>query len=343
MNLDKEKQRWQGVFSIWNEEEPAFGQTNRTAIWRKNKATLWYYPAAQKRYRTPIYLIYSLVNQPFILDLVPGTSFIESLVTNGFDVYLIDFGIPGYEDKDLTIDDYVVDYIQKGARRVLMHSQAEEITVMGFCLGGTLAAIYASIADEPIGNLILDVAPIEFSGWNIFNQWAEGIKEENLDFDEVIDAIGLVPSKFMEAGVRLITSPIYVSPYLSLLNRADDERYVAKWRLFNKWTKGHIPLSGGVLKQLFHDFAKEDKLVKGELRIREKRVDLANITANLLVIASQFDRLVPQSTTEKIMELVSSIDKKYHLVQAGHASLSSNGKLPDYLAEWLPERSKSLN
>lgn len=343
MTLESEKQRWQGVFSVWGTEEPEFAQTNRTAIWKKNKATLWHYPAVQKKYRTPIYLIYSLVNQPFILDLLPGTSFIEALVTNGFDVYLIDFGIPGYEDKDLTIDDYVVDYIQKGARRVLMHSQAEDISVMGFCLGGTLAAIYASIAKEPISNLILDVAPIEFSGWQIFDQWAEAMKEENLDFDDAIDAIGLIPSKLMEAGVRLITSPIYFSPYLSLLNRANDERYVAKWRLFNKWTKGHIPLPGGVLKQLFHDFAKGNKLVKGELIIREERVDLANITANLLVVASQFDRLVPQSTTEKIIDLVSSSDKKYHLVQAGHASISSGGKLPDHIGEWLPERSKPLN
>lgn len=342
MNLEQEKQRWKGFFSIWSEEEPASGQTKRKAIWKKNKSTLWYYPAVKKKYETPVYLVYSLVNQPFILDLLPGKSFIEALVNNGFDVYLIDFGIPRYEDKDLTIDDYILDYIQKGARRVLMHSQAKDLTVMGFCLGGTLAAIYASIAKEPIRNLILDVAPIEFSGWKIFDQWAEVIKGENLDFDAAIDAIGLIPSGFMEAGVRLITSPIYLSPYLSLLNRADNEQYVAKWRLFNKWTKGHIPLPGGVLKQLFHDFAKGDKLVKGRLTIRDERVDLANIHSNLLVVASKFDRLVPQSTTEKIMELVSSADKTYQVIQGGHAALSSGGKLPDYIQNWLPERSTPI-
>lgn len=342
MNLEKEKQRWKGFFSVWNSEEPASGQSNRIAVWKKNKATLWYYPAENKKFKTPVYLIYSLVNQPFILDLLPGTSFMEALVTNGFDVYLIDFGIPRYEDKDLLLDDYVVDYIQKGARRVLMHSQAEDLTVMGFCLGGTLAAIYASLAKEPIRNLILDVAPIEFSGWQMFDQWAGAIRDENLDFDGPIDAIGLIPSKFMEAGVRLITSPVYLSPYLSLLNRADDKQYVAKWRLFNKWTKGHIPLPGGVLKQLFHDFGKGDKLVKGRLTIRDERVNLANIHANLLVVASQFDRLVPQSTTEKIIELVSSSDKTYHLVQGGHATLSSGGKLPDYIKNWLPERSRPI-
>lgn len=342
MEWEQEKQRWEGFFSAWNGMEPRTSQTPRTPIWKKNKATLWYYPAKKRRYKTPIYLIYSLVNQPFILDLLPGSSLIEALVKKGFEVYLIDFGVPGYEDKELTLDNFITDYIQKGAKKVLSHSKASDLSVMGFCLGGTLAAIYASIANEPIRNLILDVAPIDFSGWQIFDQWAQVIKEEDLDFDAVIDTMGLIPSDFMEAGVRLITSPLYYSPYLSLLSKADKVEYVEKWRAFNKWTKGHIPLPGGVLKQLVNDFAKQNKLIKGTFKIHGEKVDLSNINCNLLVVASQFDRLVPKQTTEKIMDLVSSSDKKYHVNQAGHATLSGNGRLPDYLQDWLPERSNPL-
>jgi polyhydroxyalkanoate synthase subunit PhaC len=342
MDLQKEIERWKGYFSIWFEEEPQLNQTYRLPIWKKNKATLWYYPAAKKRYKTPIYLIYSLVNQPFILDLYPGNSLIEAFITEGYDVYLIDFGIPGYEDKDITLDYYIAEYIQKGARQVLSHSQASELTVMGFCLGGTVAAIYASLAEEPIKNLILDVAPIDFSHWPIYNQWIKTMREEDLDFDEAIDAIGLIPSRLMEMGVRLITSPVYFSPYLSLLNKAHNEQSVERWRLFNKWTKGHIPLSGGVLKQLLNEFVKDNKLVKGTLSINNERVDLANINSNLLVIAAKYDRLVPKETTEKIIDLVSSNDKKYHVVEGGHATITIKGKLPDYLQDWLPERSTPL-
>ncbi|MDQ7860862.1 hypothetical protein RCO48_06780 [Peribacillus frigoritolerans] len=77
------------------------------------------------------FLIYSLINTPLILDLSPGNSLIESFVNEGFDVYLLDFGSPGYEDGDISIEDYIVDYIQKGVQRALRHSGASEITVMG--------------------------------------------------------------------------------------------------------------------------------------------------------------------------------------------------------------------
>lgn len=340
MTSEREKQRWENFLRAF-ERVPTY-HTYRIPIWKKNKATLWYYQAPKKKYGIPIYLIYSIVNQPFILDLYPGSSFIESLVNNGFDVYLIDFGIPGYEDKDLTLDDYIVDYIEKGAQRVLEHSGTEELTVMGFCLGGTIAAMYASISTVPICNLILDVAPIDFSNHVGFDEWGQALVEEDLQFDDIIDSLGLIPSTFMEAGVRLITSPIYYSPYLSLLNRAYDAEYVERWKLFNQWTEGHIPMSGGVLKQLIDDFAKHNRLVKGTLKVGDRKVDLAHIHANLLVIASEYDRLVPKETTYKIMDLVSSKDKKYHLLQSGHASLSKDGRLPEYIRDWLPQRSNPL-
>lgn len=342
MDSNKELERWQGFLSVWSTDEPKFGQTERVSIWKKNKATLWYYPAVKKKYNTPIYLVYSLINQPFILDLYPGSSLIEAFVHEGYEVYLIDFGIPGYEDKDLTLDYYIIDYIQKGALKVLAHSEATEMTVMGFCLGGTIAAMYASIAKEPIKNLILNVAPVDFSSGNIFDQWVQVVKDEDLDFDAFIDAVGLIPARFIEAGVRLITSPVYFSPYLSLLNKADNERYVERWRVFNKWTRGHIPLPGGVLKQLFTELGKKNGLVNGTLTVKNEKVDLPNINSNLLVIASEFDRLVPKETTYKIIDLVSSTDKKYHVLQGGHANLTKNGKLPDYLRDWLPKRSNPI-
>lgn len=339
MNGEMERKRWENFWGvIRGEERPSFS-TERASVWKKNKATLWYYPATNKKFTTPIYLIYSLVNQPFILDLYPSSSFIGALVQQGYDVYLIDFGIPGYEDKDRTIDYYVSEYIQKGAQQALGHSKAKELTVMGFCLGGTLAAIYASIADEPIRNLILDVAPIDFSSGTSFDEWVRTIVEEDLEFDSLVDTIGLIPSPVMEAGIRLMTSPIYYSPYLALLNKADDPEYVARWQQFNRWTKEHIPLPGGVVKQLITDFIKGNKLVNGLLIVNDKKVNLSNIHANLLVLAAENDQLVPKETTYKIMELVSSTDKKYQLVQGGHTTLPKNGQLPDYLQTWLELRS----
>lgn len=320
-----------------NEPMPDMGVTKREAVWKKNKATLWYYPPSVKQYRVPVFLVYSLVNQAVILDLGPGMSLIESFVNYGFEVYLLDFGVPGYEDGEIGMDTYIVDYIQKGVQKSLRHSGAEEITIMGFCLGGTMAAMYASIANEPIKNLILSSTPVDFGHSPVLDQWSVAIQEGNVNFDELLDVFQTVPASAVKAGIRLLVTPIYFSPYLSLLSKADDPQYVEKWRRLNAWTNDHIPFTGAAIKQLMNDLVKDNKLIKGKLYIFKKRASLKNITSNLLVVAGENDSLVPIETIKPVMNLVSSKDKTFDPLKNGH--IVNTGGLPEYITEWLPTRS----
>ncbi|MBR8645537.1 hypothetical protein KEH51_19805 [[Brevibacterium] frigoritolerans] len=65
--------------------------------------------------------------------------------------------------------------------------------------------------------------PGGFQCLGIFDQWQEALKEGTADFDETIDIYQTIPASAVKYGIRLITSPVYISPYLSLLNQADDE------------------------------------------------------------------------------------------------------------------------
>src|SRR5213595_448733 len=73
------------------------GQTPKQAVWKLNKATLYRYTPvkpAEERHRTPLLLIFALMNKSSILDLRPGNSFVEYMVNQGYDLYLLDWGIP---------------------------------------------------------------------------------------------------------------------------------------------------------------------------------------------------------------------------------------------------------
>ena len=120
---------------------------------------------------------------------------LKRLVNSGYDVYLLDWGIASYEDKDINIEDYIEDYIKKGVRRALRHSGAEEVTVLGYCLGGTIAAMYASIAEEPIKNLVVAAVPIDFSVASMPKTWAEGIKDGTMNLDRFVDVNGHISPK----------------------------------------------------------------------------------------------------------------------------------------------------
>ena len=83
-------------------------QTPKELVWTLNKAKLYrYIPVLppEARHPVPLLLVFALMNRPSILDLRPGHSFVEYMVGHGYDVYLLDWGVPGLEDKDLKFDD----------------------------------------------------------------------------------------------------------------------------------------------------------------------------------------------------------------------------------------------
>lgn len=338
-HLDKEIKHLKGFSSVWNKPTPKVGQTPKTAIWKKNKAVVWYYPAKEKKFQTPLFLIYSLVSKPYILDLDPNSSMIQAFTNKGYDVYLLDFGIPGYEDKDINLDDYISKYIQKAVQQSLRHSSSSEISIIGYCLGGTLATIYAAVAKEPIKNLILFVTPLDFSQLPLTQEWKKLLKTERSTIDQLIDQYGILSPNLIDKGIKLLTSPITLTPYLALLEHRGNQEFVDKWRRFNQWVRDHIPFVGATLKQLIFDLALDNKLVKNELMINKQQVDLSNIDANLLVISTNDDELVPEELTVSIMNLVSSEDKTYKKVRGGHATLAIKGRLPEFFENWLSERS----
>lgn len=341
LDYEKEMNRWKHVFQVLSEPEPKIGHTPRNEVWRKNKSVLWHYPAKQKKYEIPLFFVYSLFNKPYILDIAPKSSVIEGLTDMGYEVYLLDWGSPGYEDKKIGLDTYIEKYLKTAVKRAIRYSGAEEITLIGYCLGGTIASIYASIAEEPIKNLIVATVPIDFKPFIGPDKWAEGLRNGDFNFEHFIDVYGVVPPQLVEGMFRAIGAPIYFTNYTTLFSRAHDHRYVDKWRRMNKWTLDQVPFAGEAYRQLANLF-KENKLVKGELMIGNKKADLKNIKANLFVVSGSRDNLILEEQSKPIMDLVSSKDKTYITVEAGHVGLALTGVFAGIVDKWVSSRSNIL-
>src|ERR687884_1506142 len=122
------------------------GVTPKDLIWRKNKARLYRYrrqtPAT---HRTPVLLVLPLINRAYILDLRPGNSFVEYLLSQGFDVFMLDWGIPGDEDKDLSIGDLLTQYLPRAVSKASRAAGGTPLTLLGYCIGGTLTACYTAL------------------------------------------------------------------------------------------------------------------------------------------------------------------------------------------------------
>ena len=122
-------------------------------VWTLNKAKLYRYvpvvPEGQ-RHQLPLLLVFAIMNRPHVLDLRPGHSFVAYMLKHGYDVYLLDWGAPGPEDRTLKFDDYTLEYLPRAIRKMKSVSGSDQFNMLGWCLGALISTMYAALYQLPI-------------------------------------------------------------------------------------------------------------------------------------------------------------------------------------------------
>jgi polyhydroxyalkanoate synthase subunit PhaC len=326
----------------------AIGQTPKEVVWTLNKAKLYRYTPVQpkeRRHQIPLLLVFALMNRPSILDLEPGHSFVEFMVQKGYDVYLLDWGVPGLEDKNLQFDDYALEYLPRAIRKLKAISGVNEFSLLGWCIGTIITSIYAALRpDDGLRNLILLTAPLDFSRKEeiSFARWTD---ERFFDVDKVLAAFGNMPGEMIDYGAKAL-KPVenYLASYLKLWDNLDNPDVVKAWLAMNTWVTDLVPMAGGAFRQLIVDLYRNDRLMRGELIIRGERVDLTRIRANLLNVIAESDHITPPCQSETLLPKVSSTDKEVLRLKGGHigsmaGSTASKSTWP-HIDEWLARRSQ---
>ena len=320
----------------------AVGQTPKRVVWSRGPATLARYRArTDVQHPVPLLLVHSLVSRPYILDLVPGNSFVEYLLDQGFDVYLADWGIPTAADAGLGLEDYVLDYLPAMVAAVLEESPADELSLLGYCLGGVLSLLYtATHPDGPVRNLLTLATPVDFDHLGLLGSWGRA-----LDADRLVDCYGNVPAALIKQSFRMLKPASEFSPvrFIGLWQHVEDDRFVAQFRAFDRWTNDHIDFPGKAFRQTTRHLLQGNKLIRGGMELDGTPVDLAAIRQSFLAIAAEGDHIVPLAAANKQTELVSSADKAFLRLPGGHVGLAAGRKartsLWPRLTAWLGARS----
>jgi polyhydroxyalkanoate synthase len=325
----------------------AIGQTPKEVVWTLNKARLYrYIPVvpARDRHPVPLLLVFALMNRPTILDLRPGHSFVEYMLARGYDIYLLDWGVPGLEDKDLKFDDYVLDYMPRAIRKMKTLSQSKEFSLLGWCIGAIITTIYSAMRpDDGLRNLLLLTAPLDFSHRQELT-FAHWVDEKYFDVEKVIAALGNIPGEMIDYGAKAL-KPVenYITNYCRLWDNLDNPRAVESWHAMNTWVTDLVPMAGGAYRQLIVDLYRNNRLMKGELKIRGEIVDLTKLRANLLTVIAETDHITPPCQSEPIVAKVSSTDKEIYRVAGGHigimAGSGAHKQTWPHIDEWLGARS----
>ena len=325
----------------------AIAQTPKKLVWTLNKARLYRYSPVvpeQRRHRIPLLLVFAIMNRPYILDLRPGHSFVEFMVAKGFDVYLLDWGIPGIEDKEMKLDDYALEYLPRAIRKMKAVSGSEVFSMLGWCIGAILTTIYAAVRPEDgLRNLLLLTAPLDFSNRDnlTFARWTD---ERYFNVEKILAAFGNMPGEMIDYGAKAL-KPVdnFVTNYCKLWDNLDSPRVVEAWHAMNTWVTDNIPMAGAAYRQLIVELYRKNALIQNKLVVRNERVDLSRIQANLLTVIAEGDHITPPCQSEAVLGKVSSIDKEVYRVPGGHigimAGSSANKTTWPHIEQWLSARS----
>ena len=319
------------------------GTTPRDVVFREGTLSLLRYrrrtPAT---YAEPVLFCYALVNRPYILDLQPGKSVVERYLERGFDVYLIDWGVPSHDDRGLTLGDYVSGRLARVVDFVLRERGRERLHLLGYCMGGTLSALYTALQPRKVETLTLLAAPIDFSGKeSLLHVWTN---RRSFDVDTLIDVHGNCPAEFLQTCF-LSMRPVQnlLEKNISFLENFDDSRFLSSYFAMETWVNDNIPVAGATFRQFVHKLYQNNELVRGEFELGQQRVDLEQIRCPLLLLTADKDHLVVPTSTRGICRHVGSREVDELRIDAGHVGLVVSSKAHKTLwpaaTRWLAERS----
>jgi len=320
--------------------EVEIATTSKTAVYKEDKLTLYRYDrSSEASFKTPVLIVYALVNTYKMLDLQPDRSYIKNLIEAGMDVYLIDWGYPGKADRYLSMDDYINGYINNCVDFIRKSHRQEKINIMSICQGGTFSVIYSALYPNKVKNLVTHVTPVDFStNDGLLFRWSK-----DMDFDSLVEGYnGLIPGEFLNQGFDMLKPMMKVQKQQALMNSFDDADKLMNFLRMERWIAESPDQAGECYLQFMKDLYQQNKLIKNELEIGGKRVNLKHLTAPLLNIYATEDHLVPPAATIPLNDHVGSTDKELYSFKGGHIGVFVGGKSQKELAPavtgWLLQR-----
>src|SRR3989304_2781013 len=320
------------------------GTTPRELVYKQDKVEVYHYrPEGRDVVPVPLVVVYALVNRQYMMDIQQDRSLFKKMLDRGIELYVVDWGYPSKADKYLTMEDYILGYLDGVVDFVRDRAKVDKINVLGVCQGGTFSLIYSALFPEKVQNLVLMVAPVDFDTRDgLLNVWSRV-----LDADLMVDVLGNIPGEFMNLGfLWLKPFQLILDKYVGLLDNIDDPAIVQNFLRLEKWIFDSPDQAGETIRKFIKDLYQGNKLVKGELMLGDRRVALKQATMPILNIYGEQDHLVPPHCSCCIDELVGSKDvttKAYPLGHIGmYVSSRAQTDIAPTVAEWLAWRANVL-
>ncbi len=310
-------------------------------------------PIQREQHPVPLVLVPPLGVTTETFDLMPQRSLVRYMAAAGFKTYLIDWGKPGKEHSHLNLRDYSFHMMTTALAKVREHSGSEDLSTMGWCMGGLLCLLYQGQAHDPhLRNIVTIASPIDLeSGSGAIAGVAQAINAPaklvsnytNLRINSLDPArLGLSP--WMTTLAFKMTDPVSsVTTYWDLVTRLADREFVESYSTTSDYLNHMLGYPGGVIRDMAEKVVVNNELATGRIKLGDEVAELDNIESALLAYAGATDNLVPESVAKQIIGIVGSKDKSFRVVPGGHMGVIIGSKAQKAVwadsVKWLAKRS----
>ncbi|MCB1907153.1 MAG: class III poly(R)-hydroxyalkanoic acid synthase subunit PhaC [Rhodocyclaceae bacterium] len=342
----------QGVQRLteYTDEDLAIATAAKEEVWRQDMVRLYHYqPVVERPARVPVLIVYALVGRYQMIDLEEERSFVRKLLGEGLDLYMVDWGHPTRAQRWLTIDDYVSGYLDDCIDTIRERHGVDKVNLLGICQGGVFTTCYASLFPEKVQNLVLTVSPLDFHGdrsspergAGYMNLWARSLDPEDVDL--LVDTLGMAPGAMVGFAFLMMNPVSNMTKYTTdLVHILNDEAKLLNFLRMERWIADRPGHPGEVMRQWFKDLYQDNKLIRSELELDGRRVDLSRIDMPVLNVYADGDVIIPTSCSRDLDGKFGTSDYTEMAVPGGHIGTFVGGKaqkiLAPAIAKWIMDR-----
>lgn len=278
-------------------------------------------------------------------DLRPGQSVAEFLGATGRAPYLVDYGPVGYADRGMGLEDWIDRILPEAVLGTSADRGGAPVDLVCWSLGGTLALLTAAAHPElPIRSVTAVGSPLDYSRmFGIPPLRLLAAPTGGQLTSSAIRAAGGVPAPLTRLSYRLSAwDRELMRPFFIASNLANTDA-LAKMQTIDRFLADMAGYPGRFMDQVWRRFVLAGDLDAGVLRLGERRIALADVTAAVLLIGGPRDAITAAAAVQAgLRTLTGARAVRYETAPGSHLGILTG---PDaahstwtYLDKFLTEQ-----
>ena len=286
------------------------------AVWSEGSTRLLKYASTSGAPKADLFVIPSLINRAYVLDLSSRSSFMRWLAARGFNGYLVDWGRPGPAEQNFDLTDYIAGRLGRAFHAIANRTERPTLLI-GYCLGGDLALAHALRHQNAVSGLALLATPWDFHAADAIG--ARAISAMADAFVPQLDLLGELPTDFLQLLFYTLDPLLGFRKFQTFAKMDQSSDRALDFVALEDWLNDGVPLTARVAQECLGDWYGNNTPAGGSWQIDGQPVSPSALSIPSIAVIPAHDRIVPP---ESAMSLARSLPDCHTISpQAGHIGM----------------------